>query len=575
MAQANSDLSVNMEISNGAVVHCPIGSCVEMEDRKSAEEEEDDVELAEEVDEYIHIVSEDGEGDNAMASNVHQPEQENHITDNSEEDTKPEGEDTQNESTREEKAESEVKEDRVTEPVVPELEIEVESSTTAESQPHAFEEACKEVIEPEHVLETRCEESDVSVKNVSEGQELLLSEVHGVDLISDEHANSESGDDETQQNQTETTEEHKEVEDVYEGSSREVEAPPALTSDDEGEVIEEEPSPADEETEIVSTFEEESESLQSLNEKIEPETNDMQCEGQHVNEELFQEVTHNDDESEIDLITAEEPSEVLIDQIDGNEEEKLQSLDQLTAASDDVVVTSEERESLKMDEVETDQEIDERCQAPEETSGDKETDEDVIEPKEEVEIIEEPPVEEAGSEEPERPQECNVDAPADVAEGGCEEPHQPAGDTNEQEVEKLAKRVNEEVSTSVEEGARQGKEEPRTVLEDDPKKKARDGGRKVTIPAWLKARDTVDVQEPPRPIGVHWRDTSCKSDGVMVKAKCQEVVMENGGSGISPSLVQQEEEKTRMKMKTKTTMRQIKEDADPNDLNVSLYVKVM
>lgn len=586
MAQTKSDSSVNMEISNGSVVHCPVGSCLEMEDRRTGEEEEEDeVELAEEVDENIHIVGEDGAGDDAMTSNVNQTEQENDLMDDTEEETKPgsEREVTQNELTREIRSEGEVEEDRITE-----VEIEDESSTTAQSQPHAIEEleeVFKGVIEdqPEHVSGTPHEDEktaeNIHVQTVSEGHK-----VRGVtfNLISDEqeHASSVSGDDETQLVETESIEERKEEEDVNEVSSHEVEELPSLSNDDEGAMIEEEPVPVDEEPGIFSTIQEESkEDLQS--EEQEPETKEMQFEEQAMNEVFLEEDIHNDhsqiqnnDVSEIDFITAEEPSEVLIDH-----DEKLQNSDQLAVENADVAVIPDEggrleqvaENSSMMDEVETHQQTDESSErtvadtqpAPEETGGHREADE---EPKREVKVIEEPPVEEGGREEPEQPQETvgvNNDKQEVVEEANfaTEQP----------------KHVNKELTSSLEEGVRQGKEEVRAVIEDMLKKKAREGGRKVTIPAWLKARETLDVQEPPRPLSGHWRDTSGKVEGqVTVKAKGQEVTIENGVSGISASLVQQEKEK--MVIKTRTTAQQMDKDvcsADPSDMKVSLYVKVM
>ncbi|XP_057187170.1 chloride intracellular channel protein 6 isoform X2 [Triplophysa rosa] len=574
-----------------------------MEDRRTAEEEEE-VELAEEVDENIHIVSEDGAGDNVMTSNAHQAEQENDLMDDTQEETKPgpEREVTQNELTREIKAEAEVDEDRITEPAVPELEMEVESSTTAESQPLEEEElveAFKEVMEdqPEHVLEDEKTAESIHVQTVSAGP--VVREVT-FNFISDEQefANSVFSDDETQQIETETIEERKEVEGVNEVSSHEAEEPPAVSNNDEGELVEEEPIPVDKERWMVSTIEEESkEDLQRFSE----DTEEMQCEGMAMNVEAIHNDdlgTQNDDGSEIDFITAVEPPEVLTDQIGGNEGQKLQNSDHLASEKAVVAVTLEEHGILEqvaenismMGEVETDQHRDENCDtqsAPEETIKDKEADEEdterihhVIEPKEEVEIIEESPVEEGGSEKPEHPQETRTaDAPEDVVEGVWGEPEQPDGVNNDKkEVVEEAnfateqpKHVNEEVSTSTEEGARQGKEEPRGFIQDQPKKKAREGGRKVTIPAWLKASEILDVQEPPRPLSGHRRDTSGQTEG---EAKGQEVTVENGVSGISPSLVQQEEEK--MVIKTRTTAQQMDEDvcdADPDDLKVSLYVK--
>ncbi|XP_056595493.1 probable serine/threonine-protein kinase kinX [Triplophysa dalaica] len=584
-----------MEITNGSVVHCPVGSCLEMDDQRTAEEEE--VELAEEVDENIHIVNEDGVEDNVMTSNAHQAEQQYDLMDDTQEETKPgpEREVTQNESPLEIKAEIEVDEDRITEPAEPELEMEVKSSTTAESQPLVEEELVedfKEVMEDqrEHVWEDETAES-IHVQTVSAGPEVR--EVT-FNLISDEQqfANSVFSDDETQQIETEPIEQLKEVEDVNEVSSYEVEEPPALSNDDEGEIFKEEPVSVDKERWIVSTIEEESkEDLQRFSE----ETDDMRCERMTVNVEAIHNndlEIPNDEGSEIDFITAEAPPEVLTDQIGGSEDQKLQNSDHLVSEKGVVAVTLEEygffeqvAENIStMGEVETEQYRDETSHthsAPEETIKDKEADEErtershhVIEPKEEVKIIEES----GGSEHPEQPQESRTaDALEDVLEVVCGKPEQPDDvNSDKQEVVEEAnlateqpKHVNEEVLTSTEEGAGQGNEEPRGVIQDEPKKKAREGDRKVTIPAWLKASEIFDFQEPPRPLNGHRRDNIGQREG---EAKGQEVTVENG---ISASLVQQEEEK--MVNKIRMTAQQMDEDvcdADPDDVKVSLYVKV-
>ncbi|KAG9349688.1 hypothetical protein JZ751_028136 [Albula glossodonta] len=55
MAQPKTDMGLNPEISNGTMIHCPMGSCTELNELRDGEEE---VELAEEVDEDIGIASE-------------------------------------------------------------------------------------------------------------------------------------------------------------------------------------------------------------------------------------------------------------------------------------------------------------------------------------------------------------------------------------------------------------------------------------------------------------------------------------------------------------------------------------
>ncbi|XP_051561328.1 chloride intracellular channel protein 4 isoform X1 [Myxocyprinus asiaticus] len=102
--------------------------------------------------------------------------------------------------------------------------------------------------------------------------------------------------------------------------------------------------------------------------------------------------------------------------------------------------------------------------------------------------------------------------------------------------------------------------------------KFREGGRKVTMPLWLMASETTDahIQVPPNSFG-HISTVSTSSEGeVKIKAKGQEVTMENGV--IPHSIVTQEEAKTTVKMsRMGTPAQQMKED--PQDLQISLYVK--
>ncbi|XP_055062198.2 uncharacterized protein [Misgurnus anguillicaudatus] len=322
----------------------------------------------------------------------------------------------------------------------------------------------------------------------------------------------------------------------------------------------------------------------------------MQCdnvtEGQSMNEALLQETykatgepKHND-ALEIQN-NAIEPSVLSIDQ---TEDQKLAESECERQESARQVV---DESGLMMDESETDLPSDEKCErtvadtqpaivsVSEENRGDDE--EDIKSSQCEtggVEIIEEPgqvekeesAAEEGGSKEPEQPEEVrSADPPDAVEEGACNELEQPIRvDNDKQEVgeggnaaKEQPKRVNEQVSTYREEGVGLSKENPNGVIEDEPKKKTREGGRKVTIPAWLMASDTLDVQES---LDSRSRNVSGGSKGV--KFKAPEVTMEV--NGMSPSHVQRDEEKTMMKMSSKE---EDVSNTDPNDLKISLYVK--
>ncbi|XP_051983091.1 chloride intracellular channel protein 4-like isoform X1 [Xyrauchen texanus] len=95
------------------------------------------------------------------------------------------------------------------------------------------------------------------------------------------------------------------------------------------------------------------------------------------------------------------------------------------------------------------------------------------------------------------------------------------------------------------------------------------------MPSWLKASDTADahIQEPPNLFGGRIITISTSSEGeVNIKAKDQEVTMENGIAGIPPSIGRQDEAKTLMKMTRMGTTAQQK-GQDPQDSQISLYVK--
>ncbi|XP_051765801.1 chloride intracellular channel protein 6 isoform X1 [Ctenopharyngodon idella] len=524
MAQAKSDTSINMEISNGAVIHCPVGSCMEMEDRRTGEEEEeeDEVELAEEVDEYM----DDGGEDNVMPSTdviVHKTEQEDIMEDLEDQERAI----LQNESTKEVK-DGEMEDEVNITAKLTRSKLLVELSIAAQTQVLKLQNeaevragAFKEVDEDraDHKLETLYEdekesdEQQVQTLSVSktETQELLLSEVREVTCCLQEKIEIECRDDQMQQVKNEIVlqeEEHEEVK--------------AEGCDDEGvkNVVDEEPR-------MVSTSEAGSkENFQSLEEEEEPATFDNIGEAKSMTEvALFEdckaigEPMHNDalatnndeetstinkaeDEKVIDWIATEQPSQT--DLCGGNIEEMVQNSDQLAESN---VQECERLEWLQQVVGDTDLGNCERTVAdtqsaivngPEETRGDKEADKEE-ESNERIqrgmEITKEPKLvkkEELSSEEGSCTEvEQSPDAPEIVDEEACKKQEQlgnskqeipEGGDTAKEQ----PRQVNEEVPIPIEggackeqeqlsndkqevvEGGDAAKEQPRLVNEEVP-----------------------------------------------------------------------------------------------------------
>ncbi len=199
MTQAKSDMSINMEFSNGAVIHSPVGLCMEMEDRRTGEEEEeeDEVELAEEVDEDIHIGDNDGGESNTMPSTdviIHKTYEED-IMEDVEDQVGQETVILQNELNAEETEEEEVEiTDKLT---APELQITFELPTITQTQLPDFKMKLKSLEEHwknwtrieqitswKHCMKTKRKSDETQMQSLSERQtetqerhELLLSEV--------------------------------------------------------------------------------------------------------------------------------------------------------------------------------------------------------------------------------------------------------------------------------------------------------------------------------------------------------------------------------------------------------------
>ncbi|XDV14439.1 hypothetical protein PO909_014692 [Leuciscus waleckii] len=485
MAQAKSDMSINMEISNGAVIHCPVGSCMEMEDRRTGEEEEeeDEVELAEEVDEDM----DDGGDDNVMPSThviVHKTEQEDFMEDLEHQESAI----LQNEEVKYGKMEDEVD---ITRPELPvELSITAQTQVSklqneAEVRARAFKEV--DMDRADDKLETLYEdekESDEQVQTLSvrkmETHELLLSEVRQLTCCLLEKIEIKYRDDQKVKNEIVLQEEAHE-----EGVKNDV----------------------DEEPWMVSTSEAGSkEDFQSLEEEEEPETFDNTGEEQSMIEvPLFEDckaigepmhnnaiAKNNDEETStinkaaeeraIDWIATEQPPQT--DLFGGTVEEMAQHSYQL---AESIVQQRERLEWLQQVVEDTDPESCERIgvdtqspivNGPEETRGDKETDKEVegieriqrvvgITKKEELSAeegscteVEQPPdapeiVEEGVCKEKEQPREVNKEVPIPIEEGACEEKEQ-------------RREVNEEVPIPIEEGACKEKEQRREVNEEVP-----------------------------------------------------------------------------------------------------------
>ncbi|KAK9980481.1 hypothetical protein ABG768_000086 [Culter alburnus] len=484
MTQAKSDTSINMEISNGAVIHCPAGSCMEMEDRRTGEEEEeeDEVELAEEVDEYM----DDGGEDNVMPSTdmiIHKTEQEDIMEDLEDQERAI----LQNESTKEVKDGETEDEVNMTakltrSKLLAELSIAAQTQVLklqneAEVRAGAFKEVDED--QADHKLETLYEdekesdEQQVQTLCVSktETQELLLSEVREVTCCLQEKIEIEYRDDQMQQVKNEMVlqeEEHEEVK--------------AEGCDDEGvkNVVDEEPR-------MVSTSEAGSkENFQSLGEEEEPATfdnigkdkpmtevplfEDCQAIGEPMHNDAL--ATNNDeetstinkaaDEKAIDWIATKQPSQT--DLFGGTIEEMVHNSDQL---ADSIVQECERLEWMQQVVGDTDLGNCERIVAdtqsaivngPEETRGDKEADKE----EESIERIQ------RGMEITKEPKQVKKEE-LSAEEGSCTEVEEPpdAPEIIEEEACKKQEHLGNG-KWEVAEGGDTAKEQPRQVNEEVP-----------------------------------------------------------------------------------------------------------
>ncbi len=579
-----------MEFSNEAVVHSPVGLCMEMKDRKTGEEEEeeDEVELAEEVDEDINIGDDDGGESNTMPSTdviIHKTDEED-IMEDEEEQVGQETVVLQKELNTGETEEEEV--DINDKLATHELQATVELPTTTQTQLQNEAEELggtwKELdkARADHKLETlyeddkesdepRMQSSSKRQTETEELQELLLSEVREFTCSLLEKVKNKPREDHIQQVKSEILlqeEEHEEVK--------------VESLDDEGVK-----NNVDEEPRTVCT----SEDFQRLGEEEEPATFDNDGEEQSTTEVplvedriAVGELMHNDafETNSDEKTTYNAPEERSItteqastDTIGGTIEEMAQNSDQLVES-----ITQEHDRLESIEHVVSDTNL-ENCErivadtesaivnGPGETRrANKEVDgmESIQdEPQRVVEITEEPvkneelPIKEGRCTNAERLVEEGVytkqeqlgNSKREVAEGGDAAKKQP----------------KQKVPASIEEGAGNWLEELKAVIEDEPRRRAQ-GGRKVTIPAWLKANGSSD--EPPKPLGSR---VSSSEGEVNIKVKVQEVIMANGCPGIPAAVVQQDEETPPENMrKTQTPAQQ---EGNPHELQISLYVKVL
>ncbi|XP_072513398.1 uncharacterized protein [Salminus brasiliensis] len=145
--------------------------------------------------------------------------------------------------------------------------------------------------------------------------------------------------------------------------------------------------------------------------------------------------------------------------------------------------------------------------------------------------------------------------------------------------------VIEVVQKAAQEEGSKGIEQFKAVTEDEPKKRVREGGRKVAIPAWLIASETSEVQEPPRPTGSRSKNICIeREEQIAFKGKGPEVKVENGLLGTamvkeaaqlkkSPPVVMQEDDAGPPKTSPVEQMQEKIYSADPSDWEISLYVK--
>ncbi|XP_026060521.1 chloride intracellular channel protein 6 isoform X2 [Carassius auratus] len=574
----------------------PVGSCVEMEDRRTGleEEEEDEVELAEEVDEDINIGDDDGGESNAMPSTdviIHKTEEEDNM-EGVEDKVSQETVVLQNaEETEEEEVNIAIK------LTTPELnltdELPASTQTQAPDLRNKAEElrgALKELDKDraDHKLATlyedEMENDEAQMQTLSERQtedkkhqELLLSEVREFTCSLLEKIKNKYRDEQIQQVESDRLlqeEEHEEVDN--EVVKNNADKATRMVSNSEGESIEDFQSLGEEEESV--TFDNASED-QSTTEVLLWE--DCIAAGETVHNDAFE--TSSDEKTTYNAPEERSATEQLstdmtggkIEEMDQNsdqleesitqEYERLECIDTKLEKCENIVGDTESpivngaEETIGADkEVESVEKIQDDAQRVVEITEERVKEEELLmeegsctkaeQPLDEPEVVEEgvgKKQEQLGNSKPE------------VAEGG--------GDAKEQ--------PRQEVAAPVEEGAGNWLEELKAVIEDEPRRKAQ-AGRKITIPAWMKASEGSDAhfQELAKPLCSRVRGVSGSSEGdVNIKAKVQEVNMANGCPGLPAAVLQQREEKN---PENKTKMENpAQQEGNPHDLQISLYVK--
>uniref|UniRef100_A0A8C2EGS7 Chloride intracellular channel 6 n=1 Tax=Cyprinus carpio TaxID=7962 RepID=A0A8C2EGS7_CYPCA len=595
MAQAKNDMSINMEISNGAVIHHPVASCMEMEGRRTGEEEqeeEDEVELAEEVDEYINIGDDDGGESNAMLSTdviIHKTEEE----DNMEDVENKVGQETvvlQNELNAGETEEEEV--DINAKLTTPELQVTDGLPASTQTQVPELRNKAAELggtlkeldkDRADHKLETlyedEMESDEPQMQTLSERQtetqehrEFLLSEVREFTCSLLEKIKNKYREDQIQQVKSDVHLQEEEREEVKveswddEGVKNDVDEKPRTVSTSEGEYLEDFQSLGEEEE--TATFDNASEE-QSTTEV--PLLENCIAAGEPMHSDAFktssdEKSTYNaPEERSTDWTATEQPS---ADMIGGTIEEMVQNSDQLVQEYERLEWIDTNLENCGKIVGDTESPI---FNGSEETRGaDEEVDDGqrVVEITEELVKKEELLIEHGSYTKVEQ----TLDEPEVVEEGVCKKQEQPGNSKRDvaEGGEAAKEQPKQEVPAPIEEGAGNWLEELKAVIEDEPRRKAQ-GGRKLPIPAWMKASESSEAhfQELPKPLGSRVRRGSSEGE-VNIKAKGQEVIMANGCPGLA-AVVQQEEEKP--PENTTKMENPAQQEGSPHDLQISLYVK--
>ncbi|XP_026874297.2 uncharacterized protein LOC113582629 isoform X1 [Electrophorus electricus] len=121
-------------------------------------------------------------------------------------------------------------------------------------------------------------------------------------------------------------------------------------------------------------------------------------------------------------------------------------------------------------------------------------------------------------------------------------------------------------------------EHSETVTEDEPKKKCREEGRKVTIPTWLIASETSETESlsPAWSTTSRFRNVRMECEGQSsIRVKGQEVTVGNGipGLEVPPPTVMQEWWDTKLPNISPTEQMQENVCSDPSNWEICLYVK--